>query len=651
MKKIKIINMALDNFKGIRHYEFNLDGHDASVYGANGSGKTTLVDAWSWICFGKDSHGSADFNIKPLDSSGEVRDHGVTTSVAAVIDIDGKRVSLRREYAEKWSRKRGKPDATYDGNVTSFYIDDVPLKMNEYIDKVSEMVAPEATFALLTRLYGFSESLSWQQRRNVLFSMGGALSDKELMLADDKFTELAAELGDGTMDDLKRRLQSQRKLLASNLNSIPKRVDEVAQLLDSLKGLDFTGIDERQSAAEAKKTEAMERLARLTNGSELTKAAALVTETEAALKSLESENREYRAEQLAAANAPNPKLTAAEKQRREVGWAYDQAKKELGQLEEHIAELTVKIEDCRKNYKAVYSKKIPDDEIRCPTCGREYDAAARASAAAAFEAAKKEQLTKITDEGVKLSNMLTSSKEAHNAASEKAEQLEATIEANDKLLAELEKEKTAPVITDMPDYQTRRDELTAKLDAAKAEYNTAAGNIEAAKAAILAEVEAAGRELSVISDLAAKRGLKKQLLDRRDKLESERFDLAVKQEHIDRLLYLADEFARHKVAAIEDSINAHFKLARWKLFDVQVNGAIADCCEATYNGVPYSDVNSAMRANLGVDIISAISAHYGLSVPLFCDNAESVSEYQPIDTQVIKLYVAPECGELKVEVK
>lgn len=651
MKKVVISWIKIENFKGIRSYELDLDGKCADIFGANGSGKSTIADAWCWLLFGKDAHGRTDFAIKPLGTDGEVRDHGLTTSVTALIDIDGKRVSLRREYAEKWSRKRGKPDATYDGNVTSFYIDDVPLKMNEYIDKVSEMTAPEATFMLLTRLYGFSESLSWQQRRSVLFRMGGALDDKELMLADERFAELADEMGDGTMDDLKRRLQLQRRVLASGINALPDRVDEVVRLLGSLKDLDFAGIDERQSAAEAKKTEAMERLARLTNGSELTKAAAVVAETEAALKSLESENREYRAEQLAAANAPDPKLTAAEKQRREVGWAYDQAKKELGQLEEHISELTVQIESCRKNYKAVYSNKIPDDEIRCPTCGREYDAAARKSAETAFEAAKKEQLAKITDDGVKLSNMLSNSKEVYAAASEKINQLEASIEATDKLLAELEKEKTAPVISDMPDYRSRRDELTAKLDVAKAEYNTAAGNIEAAKAAISAEVEAAGRDLTAIAELASNQNLKKQLLDRRDKLESERLELATKQEHIDRILYLADEFARHKVAAVEDRINAHFKLARWKLFDVQVNGSIADCCEATYNGVPYSDVNSAMRANLGVDIISAISAHYGLSVPLFCDNAESVSEYQPIDTQVIKLYVAPECGELKVEVK
>ena len=123
------------------------------------------------------------------------------------------------------------------------------------------------------------------------------------------------------------------------------------------------------------------------------------------------------------------------------------------------------------------------------------------------------------------------------------------------------------------------------------------------------------------------------------------------QEKFARLLALTDDFTRYRISAIEADIDSHFKLARWKLFDVQVNGGVVDCCEATYNGVPYSDVNSAMRANLGVDIISAISAHYGLSVPLFCDNAESVSEYQPIDTQVIKLYVAPECGDIKVEVK
>lgn len=651
MKKIKLMRLLAENFKGLTSFTFSPEGHDADIRGANGSGKSSLADAWCWLLFGKDSHGSADFNIKPLDSSGEVRDHSVTTSVAAVIDIDGKRVSLRREYAEKWSRKRGKSDTTYDGNVTSFYIDDVPLKMNEYIDKVSDMVAPEATFALLTRLNGFSESLSWQQRRNVLFSMGGAHSDKELMKSDERFAELADLVGEGTLDDLKRRLMSQRKRVSADINDLPKRLDELGRMLDGMSGCDFDRLDERQAEAEARREAAEERVARIAAGSEVTSARAAVVELESELKSLNAEQSEYRARQFAEQSGPDEKIAGLEKRARALGWDLDEAKHELGRLEEHIAELTEKVEDCRSRYRAAYAEKLPDDSTRCPTCGRPYDRETQQKAAETFEAAKAAKLLELVDEGSKLSAKLKNSKTAHEVAEGKLQEIETAIAENAAMLDEAKKSRVTPVINDPPGWQERYDELSAKLDTARAAYSRASGNVKAAAAEAEGEAERARSDLKSIAELVAKKELCGHLLERKTGLEKKRGELAVEQENCDRLLALTDDFTRYRISAIEADIDSHFKLARWKLFDVQVNGGVVDCCEATYNGVPYSDVNSAMRANLGVDIISAISAHYGLSVPLFCDNAESVSEYQPIDTQVIKLYVAPECDELKVEVK
>ncbi|MEG2120204.1 MAG: recombinase RecF, partial [Pseudoflavonifractor sp.] len=96
--------------------------------------------------------------------------------------------------------------------------------------------------------------------------------------------------------------------------------------------------------------------------------------------------------------------------------------------------------------------------------------------------------------------------------------------------------------------------------------------------------------------------------------------------------------------------NGCFKLARFRLFTQQVNGGLADCCEVLYGGVPYnSNLNSGARVNVGIDVISTLSAHYGVSVPLFIDNAESVTELQPLDTQVIRLVVSQKDLKLRCE--
>ena len=113
------------------------------------------------------------------------------------------------------------------------------------------------------------------------------------------------------------------------------------------------------------------------------------------------------------------------------------------------------------------------------------------------------------------------------------------------------------------------------------------------------------------------------------------------------MLYLCDEFTRYKVSFIQESVNAKFGLCRWKLYDEQVNGGLADCCEAMYNGVPYGSLNNGMRINLGIDVIRTVGAHFGLLVPLVIDNAESVSHIIDAGTQTIRLVVSESDKEMR----
>lgn len=68
---MKLLNLTLDHFKGIGHFELSLpDGCSANIYGENSAGKTTLADAYFWLLFGVDSEGrspgrSEDSGSKP----------------------------------------------------------------------------------------------------------------------------------------------------------------------------------------------------------------------------------------------------------------------------------------------------------------------------------------------------------------------------------------------------------------------------------------------------------------------------------------------------------------------------------------------------------------------------------------------------------
>ena len=57
---MKLLHLAIDNFKGYQHLAMGFQGRCASIYGDNGTGKTTIYDAFTWLLFGKDSRGRGD---------------------------------------------------------------------------------------------------------------------------------------------------------------------------------------------------------------------------------------------------------------------------------------------------------------------------------------------------------------------------------------------------------------------------------------------------------------------------------------------------------------------------------------------------------------------------------------------------------------
>ena len=84
------------------------------------------------------------------------------------------------------------------------------------------------------------------------------------------------------------------------------------------------------------------------------------------------------------------------------------------------------------------------------------------------------------------------------------------------------------------------------------------------------------------------------------------------------------------------------------MFEAQINGGEKETCEATINGVPFSDANTASKINAGVDIINTLCEYYQVHAPLFLDNRESVVTLVETKSQVINLIVSGEDKNLRI---
>ena len=120
---------------------------------------------------------------------------------------------------------------------------------------------------------------------------------------------------------------------------------------------------------------------------------------------------------------------------------------------------------------------------------------------------------------------------------------------------------------------------------------------------------------------------------------------------MEKELFLTEQFIRTKVSLLEEKINSKFKMARFKLFDQQINGGVVECCETLYKGIPYSSgLNKGHQGIVGLDIIATLCEHYGFWPPIIYDNAESVTKLPEMQNQMICLYVSERDKKLRVEV-
>ena len=112
--------------------------------------------------FDKDSQNRADFEIKTIDPKTGKAINGLDHEVEGTLEIDGKELTLRKNYYEIWTRKRGIAEKVFTGHSTDHTINKVPVKKSEYEERIAQIAGSESTFRLLTDPGYFNEVLHWR---------------------------------------------------------------------------------------------------------------------------------------------------------------------------------------------------------------------------------------------------------------------------------------------------------------------------------------------------------------------------------------------------------------------------------------------------------------------------------------------------------
>lgn len=667
MKQIKLLSMHIQNFKGCKDRTIEF-GEKTRISGANATGKTTIFDAFTWLLFGKDSLGSSDFDIRPLDIDGNMINN-IEISVEAKISVDGDEYDLKKVQKQNWVKKRGTDTREFQGNVNEFDINGYPKSQKEFKEFISGIVK-EDVFNLITNPSAFN-ALHWEEQREILMKIVGCPSNVEIAKTfGEKYALLIPELKIASTDDILKKYKKARIELKKDEKEIPPRIDEASK---SLVIADVGALEIEKSAKEVALQKVEDELSGGNSQLEGINS-----------KRQEIMNLKFRISEIQ--NEENQKLFDKSKVLRDNLVAKEDAlrsvKREIADTNSEIHSVHSKYEwsvkevkRLQEEWKAEKAKTfpemvpmepIPDSASVCPTCGQDLPEDVIQKNIENYEKKKQAYEDKYMNDFIqfkerkknKISEIETDGTEAasdRDKCKSREEELRKSMAELDSKLAEAQKNydsaqeeldrypKTAD-ISENTDYKATVEKISVLEKEIESMSSDTPGRaeLEAKKAVLKDEIaEIAGKILA-----ADNTKTKKRIAE----LEAEQKEVGQKIANQEKMINLTDDFIRSKSAMVAADVNEKFNVVSFKLFEDQINGGLKETCECTVNGVPLSSLNNGHRIIAGLDIIQSLSNLYEVSCPVFIDNSEAVNEvnFPEMNAQMIHLAVTKD-KELKIE--
>lgn len=667
MKQIKLLSMHIQNFKGCKDRTIEF-GEKTRISGANATGKTTIFDAFTWLLFGKDSLGSSDFDIRPLDADGKMADR-IEISVESKISVDGNEYELKKVQKQKWVEKRGAGTTGLQGNINEFEINGYPKRQKEFKDFIAGII-DEDIFTLITNPTAFN-SLPWKKQRETLMKFIGTFSDVEIAETfGERYTKLIPELRIASTDDILKKYTKAKTVLNKDMVEIPARIDEISKQLviadvgaleieKSAKEVALQKVEDELSGGNSqledinsKRQDIMNLKFRISeiqneeNQKLFDKSKALRDDLVAKEDTLRSIKRE---------------IADTNSEIHSVHSKYEWSVKEVKRLQEEW-----KAEKAKTFPEMVPMEPIPNSASVCPTCGQDlpedviqknienYEKKKQAyedkymNDFIQFKERKSKKISEIeiagTEAATDRDKYKSREEELRKSMAELDSKLAEAQKAYDSVQEELDRYPKTADISENTDYKATVEKISVLEKEIETMSSDTSGRteLEAKKAVLKDEIaEIAGKILA-----ADNTKTKKRIAE----LEAEQKEVGQKIAEQEQMIDLVEDFIREKMNRISAKVNEMFKIVSFKLFSEQINGGLKETCECTVNGVPLSSLNNGHRIIAGLDIIQSLSNLYEVSCPVFIDNSEAVNEvnFPEMNAQTIHLAVTDD-KVLKVE--
>lgn len=635
MNEYRIQSMKLLNFCGIQSLEIKPDGADLSVYGDNATGKTTIANAFAWLFTGKNASGTADFDPAPLDSS-NAKIHNLETSVT-VRFTDG--AEYRRVLTEVWTKKRGEVTAQLTGTKTAYYKDDVPLKEKEFNADVDSLFSGAEQFRMLTAVGYFPAVMDWKARRRLLLEMCGDVRDEDVIASTPEISELPGLLNGHTVDDYLKVAKSRKAAVKKELDTIPARITENENAASgALTAEEISAIEAEISTLEQQEKDIAAKISAYNTPS------AADERRNALRQELERRRTEYLGNYNRQVGEYNTRLSERIEQRDELFSKRSPLLVKMSSLPRQIEEMRKQRNKLQAECAEIRAREYTGGDT-CPCCGQKLPPEQIEKAVAEFNLRKSEELSAIAAKAKTTchKDMIAALETELENITPQVNDLNWRCDLIEEELEALRNSKPVSAFESTAEYA----ELNAQMAAVKD-----TGETQVPSELLDSQKDIADR-LSAAKEKLYKARAAQDIRKRIAELEAQQKSLAAEYAQCEKGEYLCEQFIRAKVSTLDERINSRFRTLKFKLFHEQQNGGLQEICKVLIpceSGlVEYEKANSAARINAGIEIVNVLGEYFGVRLPVFCDNAESVTALTPSDGQAVRLIVSEADKALRFE--
>ena len=656
---MKILSLKLNNFRGIKDLEFDF-GDRNTIYGANGTGKTTVANAISYLITGQPITGEKDFNPKTADT------HNLHHTVSGSFELDtGEIINFSKDFHEVWKKKKGAEKETLSGHTVDYFINGVPTKEKDYIKTMEKVCCGDINRTKLLMMAGyFTETLSMEARRNILFELCGEITDEEVIKnnnleALNEYLRVPGTTSVYGIDEYKKIATSKRREINHKLETIPERIDELVRSMPELPDKEEIQLELNNTKIKLSEMQAKRNLLADDDGFKVS--------ADKQIAVIKNHIEEYRAAYNQKNNTSNEeiykKIDDLSKQRSNLYLSKNQLDIDIysynAQIKQLMKERVRLLDEFAKVAQMKWEEEWNEQSTICPTCGQKLPEEKIEEIRRSFLerrdafykkiAVRKEQ---INAEGQNYSFKVI------NALEEKAEVLEKELTKTDAKISEIDKEidearkqiTIVKVFEETPTYLS----LTKQIEKLEKDKTDSISKAKEQTVAIDAEIRDIQEKINAAERTLLEFNAAEKTKRRIEDLENERKANARKLEDLEHGLYLCEEFVRAKANMITENINNNFSLIQFRLFKNQMNNGTKEICDPVIknaNGqwVEYKSVNTASKVNADLEIIDVLSKHYRVNLPVIIDRAESVTNIKPISSQMIRLIVSATDKVLRIE--